>query len=80
MSQNYLVNRKLENRQGYLNLDYFIDEFGLQPEQAEALQNSVDKKFLLGEFESLGDILEKLKVKVHIVPGTPERVVPGILC
>lgn len=79
MSQNYLVNRKLENRQGYLNLDYFIDEFGLQPEQAEALQNSVDKKFLLGEFESLGDILEKLKVKVHIVPGTPERVVPGLL-
>ena len=76
MSQNFLVNSKLKNRQSYL----FIDEFGLQPEQTEALEKSVDEKFLLGEYKPLGDILEKLKVKVHIVPGTPERVVPGILC
>ena len=80
MSQNYLVNKKLKNRQKENQIQIIDNQNLLKSEQAEALQNSVDEKFLLGEFSSLAAILMNPEVKVHIVPGTPKMdqlVVPG---
>ena len=80
MSQNFLVNKKLNNRQKENQIQIIDNQNLLNSKQADALQNSVDEKFLLGEFSSLGDILMNPEVEVRIVPGTPKMdqlVVPG---